>query len=181
METKVRNLINRGAKAIIFVGNAVEGEKFVTALARYENPPVVYSHWGITGSTFAERSANALKKIDLRVLQTFSFIGNDNPAAHALMARYHDRYGTTKGTDIFAPSGTAHAYDLMHMLAIAANKAGSTDMAEIQKEMTQLEYYQGVMKTYHSPFKRTQDALTKDDYLFAFYKNGTLHPLESSR
>ncbi|WP_188009088.1 TRAP transporter substrate-binding protein DctP [Grimontia hollisae] len=181
METKIRNLINRGAKAIIFVGNAVEGEKFVTALARYENPPVVYSHWGITGSTFAERSANALEKIDLRVLQTFSFIGNDNPAAKALMARYHDRYGTTKGTDIFAPSGTAHAYDLMHMLAIAANKAGSTDMAAIQKEMTQLEYYQGVMKTYRSPFKGTQDALTKDDYLFAFYKNGTLHPLESSR
>lgn len=181
MEAKVRNLVNKGTEAVIFVGNAVEGEKFVKALSRHDNPPVVFSHWGITGSKFADRSALALEKIDLRVLQTFSFVGNNTPAAKALMARYHQHYGTTRDTDIFAPSGTAHAYDLMHMLAIAANKAGSTDMAVIQKEMTQLEYYQGVMKTYRSPFKGSQDALTTDDYLFAVYKNGTLHPLESSR
>ncbi|CZF77123.1 C4-dicarboxylate-binding periplasmic protein precursor [Grimontia celer] len=179
MDNKVSNLIEKGAEAVIFVGNAVEGEKFVTHLATHPTSPVVFSHWGITGSEFAKRSEEALKAVDLRVLQTFTFIENSTPAARTLAQRYHQRYGTKHESDIQAPSGTAHAYDLMHMLAIAAEKAGTADMSAIQKELTKLERYDGLMKPYRSPFSHgKQDALTAKDYLFAFYKDGNLYPLE---
>ncbi|WP_281544978.1 TRAP transporter substrate-binding protein DctP [Grimontia sp. SpTr1] len=182
MENKVKNLVQKGVESIIFVGNSVEGEKFVSHLAKHPNPPIVFSHWGITGSEFAHRSKQALKAVDLRVLQTFTFVENDTPAAKVLTQKYHQRYGTRDESDIYAPSGTAHAYDLMHMLAIAAEKAGSADMSAIQKELTKLERYDGLMKQYLSPFGRgMQDALTAEDYLFAFYKDGSLYPLKSDR
>ncbi|CZF77929.1 TRAP transporter substrate-binding protein DctP [Grimontia marina] len=182
MGNKVKNLVQKGVESIIFVGNAVEGEKFVYQLAKYPNPPVVFSHWGITGSEFARRSESALRAVDLRVLQTFTFVENNTPEAKTLVQRYHRRYGTKKESDIYAPSGTAHAYDLMHMLAIAAEKAGSADMSAIQKELTKLDRYNGLLKQYRSPFDRgKQDALTSEDYLFAHYKDGSLYPLESDR
>ncbi|WP_368737460.1 ABC transporter substrate-binding protein [Grimontia sedimenti] len=182
MRSKVDSLVKKGAEAIIFVGNAVEGEKFVTHLAKYPNPPVVFSHWGITGSEFASRSQKALQSVDLRVLQTFSFVDNNNPTAKSFVARYHSKYGTQKASDIYAPSGTAHAYDLMHMLAIAAERAGTIDMSEIQKALTQLEQYNGLMKAYRAPFKNgNQDALSVEDYLFAYYKEGSLRPMETER
>ncbi|WP_407332298.1 TRAP transporter substrate-binding protein DctP [Enterovibrio sp. 27052020O] len=177
--SKTNRLIEQGAEVIIYVGNAIEGQKFLSSLIPYPDPPVVISHWGITGSEFAQKAAHAIEKIDLRVLQTFSFLGNDKPLVMSLANRYHQRYNTTSASDIFAPSGTAHAYDLMHLLAQATRQSGEPDMEKIRQEMTKLEQHEGVMKTYKQPFKNGhQDALTSDDYIFAFYQNGSLYPLE---
>ncbi|MDD1784103.1 DctP family TRAP transporter solute-binding subunit [Enterovibrio sp. ZSDZ35] len=176
---KIDALVKKGVKVIIFVGNPVEGGKFVKALAKLDAPPVVISHWGITGSNFAEKSRQALEKIDLRVLQTFSFINADTPAADKLITRYHDRYNTTHRKEIVAPSGTAHAYDLMHMLAIATKKAGKPNMPLIQQELRKIEQYQGVMKDYQRPFSgKHQDALDRSDYMFATYQDTALYPLK---
>ncbi|PKF51867.1 ligand-binding receptor, partial [Enterovibrio nigricans] len=176
---KIDALVKRNVEVIIFVGNQVEGGKFVQAMAKLDTPPVVVSHWGITGSNFAEKSRRALEKVDLRVLQTFSFINKNNPTADKLVTRYHDRYNTKHKTDIVAPSGTAHAYDLMHMLAIATEKAGKAEMPLIREELQQIEQFQGVMKNYHRPFSgKHQDALDRSDYIFATYHDNALHPLK---
>ncbi|OEE69794.1 ligand-binding receptor [Enterovibrio norvegicus FF-33] len=181
ISSKTTRLIERGAEVIIYVGNPVEGQKFLAALATHPTPPVVISHWGITGSEFAQQAARELERIDLRVLQTFSFIDNDSPIATSLAKRYHQQYNTLSATDIFAPSGTAHAYDLMHLLAQATRKAGSSDMTKIRQEMKNLDQHKGVMKRYQSPFlSGQQDALTPEDYIFSFYKNGMLHPIRST-
>ncbi|WP_198158450.1 type 1 periplasmic-binding domain-containing protein [Enterovibrio coralii] len=139
---KIDALVKHGAESIIFVGNQVEGSKFVKALAKLEKPPVVISHWGITGSNFAKKSHRALNKVDVRVLQTFSFLNAESPEAEQLVTRYHERYSTKLKTDIVAPSGTAHAYDLMHMLAIATQKAGKADMTLIREELLKIDEYQ---------------------------------------
>lgn len=170
-------MIANEVNALIFIGNAIEGKQFIDMLASYPNPPVVISHWGITGSEFGSRTAKALEKVDLRVLQTFTFINNDAPKARELASRYHQRYFTEHAQDIVAPSGTAHAYDLMKMLAMATERAGTPDMSAIRIALKQLERYDGVMKTYQSPFSgELQEALDSNDYLFAFFNGDALYP-----
>ncbi|MDD1792791.1 TRAP transporter substrate-binding protein DctP [Enterovibrio sp. ZSDZ42] len=178
---KTQRLVDQGAEVIIYVGNAVEGEKFLSVLSTLPDPPVVVSHWGITGSEFAKNAANALEKVDLRVLQTISFIDNDSPAVSSLASKYQRKYSTSSTKDIFAPSGTAHAYDLMNLLAQATRQANENSMVRIRQEMKKIRKHKGVMKEYLHPFKQQHDALTADDYIFTHYHNGKLHPLEQIR
>lgn len=77
------------------------------------------------------------------MLQTFTFVDNDNPLAVSLARRYHERYYTQDSTDIVSPSGTAHAYDLMNMLAIATQRAGKPDMSAIRDELKKIDAYSG--------------------------------------
>ncbi|WP_028023781.1 TRAP transporter substrate-binding protein DctP [Enterovibrio calviensis] len=180
-ESKAQSLVDQGAEAVIYVGNAIEGAKFLDALSRHPNPPVVISHWGITGSEFAQKAAKSLEKVDLRVLQTISFIDNEAPNVKSLVSKYHGKYFTSSAEDIVAPSGTAHAYDLMNMLAQATRKAGKNDTGRIRQEMKNTDIHKGLMKTYQRPFETRQDALTADDFIFTHYHNGKLHPLEPTQ
>ncbi|MEZ8027411.1 DctP family TRAP transporter solute-binding subunit [Enterovibrio norvegicus] len=178
--SKVDRLIKKGADVVIYVGNPVEGEKFVSELAQRVSPPSVISHWGITGSDFAQKASVALERVDLRVLQTFSFIDNNDAEVSDLAKRYHLRYSTSEPTEIVAPSGTAHAYDLMNMLATATTRAGKVDMTRIRNEMQKIDKHSGLMKNYIKPFANgNQDALERSDYIFARYQNGALYPVGS--
>ncbi len=178
--SKVDRLIKKGAEVVIYVGNPVEGEKFVSELAQRVSPPSVISHWGITGSDFAQKASVALERVDLRVLQTFSFIDNNDADVSNLAKRYHLRYSTSEPTEIVAPSGTAHAYDLMNMLATATTRAGKVDMTSIRNEMQKIDKHSGLMKNYVEPFAHgNQDALERSDYIFARYQDGALYPVGS--
>lgn len=65
----------------------------------------------------------------------------------------------------------------MNMLAIATQRAGKPDMSAIRDELKKIDAYSGLMKQYQRPFLNDpQDALKAEDYLFAFYKDGTLYP-----
>ena len=72
----------------------------------------------------------------------------------------------------------AHAYDGMHLMAMAVKQAGSTDGDKLRQALENLQgTYDGAMKTYTKPFSPTgHDALLVGDYKWAHWRDGKLVP-----
>lgn len=175
--------IEKGCDVVIFVGNSPEGITALKSMGLIDQDkrlPII-SHWGITGGNFFEKSRESLNKVDLKFLQTFSFI---KPV-------YQDRYEKVfkilkqkfkdikDPSDIFAPAGTAHAYDLVHLYKIAVNKAGTINSEEVRKSLENITDYKGLVKNYSPPFtKKRHDALNGSDFILAEYnKDGVIVPV----
>ncbi|GAB2182206.1 ABC transporter substrate-binding protein [Denitratisoma sp. agr-D3] len=176
-----RELRQTGAQAIVFIGNETEGAvlfKEVAALPAEQRLPLI-SHWGITGGNIVELAGDALAKIDLVVVQTYSFVGANRPAAKRVMAALRRDYGINPPQQVTSPVGVAHAYDLTHLLARAVNQAGSTDRAKIRTALEHLGPYQGLVRDYEQPFAPGRhDALSPAQVIMArFDEGGHLVPL----
>ena len=165
-------LLAAGAQALILVANEVEGAvlvKDLVALPPERRLPVV-SHWGITGGEFASMAGDALHAVDLSVIQTFSFIGQETAAAKRVLAALKRRYGIQSPEKVKAPVGVAHAYDLTHILAKAIDKAGSTDRRKVRDALENLGPYDGLVRRYVRPFAPGRyDALSAENIFFARY------------
>lgn len=161
-----------GAKGIVLVANEIEGSIFVKEIASLpesERLPV-YSHWGVTGGQFFALAGPALKQIDFRVVQTFSFLGNSSAAAQRVVAAAMSTFGVKDVRHIESPVGMAHAYDLTHILARAIHAAGSTDRSVIRDELERVTNYNGLLRHFDQPFTATRhDALTIDDVFLSRY------------
>lgn len=173
-----------GAQAVILVANELEGSLLVremAALPKDQHLPIV-SHWGVTGGEFVRMAGDALQAVDFSVIQTFSFIGRNSPAATRVLAGLRTKYGISSAEQVKAPVGVAHAYDLMHLLAKAIDRAGSTDRAKVRAAMETLGPHDGLVKRYAKPFSADRhDALSPQDVFFARYTaDDTLVPLGSS-
>ncbi|HEY9079325.1 ABC transporter substrate-binding protein [Magnetovibrio sp.] len=184
LKPQVEALRTSGAQAIILVANAREGAVAVNAVARMKSQqrlPVV-SHWGITGGRFVETLGDDIEAVDLTFLQTYSFLRPTRPErADAFLARYYDLFPDTqrKAQEILSPVGTAHAYDLTHMLARAATQAGSVDPDKLRLALENLGRYEGLVKVYDPPFTNNHhDALILTDFTLArFLKSGAIVPV----
>lgn len=161
-----------GAQAVVLVANEAEGSLFVRELASLPSEqrlPVV-SHWGITGGEFSHLAGDALHKVDLAVIQTFSFSGRDTPAVRRVLAAAKRMFKIDSADQIKSPVGLAHAYDLTHLLARAIDRAGSTDRARIRDAMERLGAYDGLLRRYEKPFATDRhEALSPANILFARY------------
>lgn len=143
-----------GAQTIMLVANEQEGSslvKEVAALPKAEHLPIV-SHWGVTGGDFVKLSGPALADVDFSVVQTYSFIGSSDPVANKVMSAMKRKYGVVNARAVDSPVGVAHAYDLVHILALAINKSGSTDRKAIRSALEQVRNYRGLVKNYVRPF-----------------------------
>lgn len=170
--TQYKELLAAGAQAIILVANESEGSLLVreiAALPKAQRLPII-SHWGITGGEFSRMAGDALQQVDLAVIQTYSFIGDDSPTARRVLAALKRSYGIDSAAQIKSPVGVAHAYDLTHLLAKAIDRAGSTDRRNIQKALENLAPYRGLIQTYAKPFTASRhDALSAKNIFFARY------------
>jgi len=184
LQPQLSELIAADAQAIILVANEVEGALFVremAALPQAQRLPIV-SHWGVTGGRFAERAGDALERVDFAVIQTYSFIGDTSPAARRVLAALQ-RHGITRAEDVKSPVGVAHAYDLVHLLAQAIRKAGSSERAKVRSALEQLGPYAGLVRRYTRPFTpQNHDALSIDQAFMArFTADDHLLPLPRAR
>lgn len=174
---KIDRIYASGAETILYVGNGLEASKLVHDLAARDKPLPVVSHWGITGSDFPKIAGDSLKRVDLRVLQTFSFLNASN--SEQLAERYANRYATDSVRDIVAPVGTAHTYDLVHLLAKAIAQANSMERDKIRQALERLESHVGLVKTYAPPFTADRhDALGSDSFFLTQYEGSTLVPVQ---
>jgi branched-chain amino acid transport system substrate-binding protein len=167
-----REVLAAGAEVVILVANEAEGSvlvREVAALPETQRLPIV-SHWGVTGGVFAELSGEALDRVDFAVVQTYSFIGRDDPVAQRVLAALAARYGVAGAEAVKSPVGVAHAYDLMHLLAKAIDAAGSTDRVAIRDALEQLGPHDGLVRRYERPFSpERHDALGPEDVFMARY------------
>ena len=179
----IREAKRSRADVILLVAASREAASLVHAMAQLppnERLPII-SHWAVTGGIFFQRTGALLDRVDLTFLQTYSFLEPTFPEKAAYVVKaYQDRYGTPNGArGIAAPIGVAHAYDLVHMLAMAIKNAGTTDRSAIQSALLGLESYSGLVRNYNPPFRKgRQDALSADDFrLGRFAPDGTIEPL----
>lgn len=182
---RYQELRDAGAQVVVFVANEVEGAiliKEVAALPAAERIPIL-SHWGITGGKFVQLTEGALDKVDLSVIQTFSFFHPQSPLAKKLVSAMHSRYGVASAPQIKSPVGVAQAYDLTHLLIQALQRAGSTERHKIRDALEQLPAWTGAIRHYATPFTATRhDALSDKNIFFARYTSqDTLVPISSAK
>jgi branched-chain amino acid transport system substrate-binding protein len=179
----IESLYAQGADAVMLVANPAEGVSVVRAMAARSQRvrlPII-SHWGITGGDFHSQVADVIDEIELTFLQTYSFYDPPFPRkARALQLRYCEMFDACGTEQIISPVGTAHAYDLIHLLSRAIRKAGSTDRPAVRAAMEQLERYEGLVRIYEQPFSVDRhDALDRADFSLAqFDAQGAIKPLQ---
>lgn len=172
-----------GADVILLAANAPEGIAVVRSMARLPKElrlPII-SHWGITGGDFFDQTRGFLSEVDLVFLQTFSFLDPPYPRrARAVVDAYLKSFpDSDSARDIFSPAGTAHAYDLVHILAMAIEKAGTAERPAVRDALENLGPYEGLVRRYDPPFTaRDHDALDASDMCLARYESdGTIVPV----
>jgi branched-chain amino acid transport system substrate-binding protein len=175
---QLTRLKQAGADVLILVGNAAPGAQVMKSRERMGWKVPVVSHWGISGGRFPELAGSSAG--DAQFVQTHSFFGEQNAAGKRLIAALAKKYPEIKGpADIFSPVGTANAYDAMHLLAVAIEKAGSTDGNAIRQALESIGTYEGLIKTYKQPFTaENHDALGPDDYVMVRYVGNDIHPVK---
>jgi tripartite ATP-independent transporter DctP family solute receptor len=151
--------IYRNAQAMVMVANSLESQLIVQAMAQQSKPIPIFSHWGLTGSDFWKHSQTALRKVDLRFVQSVLLDGTQaNPKLTEFVKRYHKRFGTH--AIVRSPTGSVHAYDLTHLLARAVTHAKTTDREAIRAALESMPPYTGVLRHYNPAFaKDRHDAL----------------------
>lgn len=173
-------LVAAGAQAILLVANEPEGLLLVQAIAKLpaaSRLPVI-SHWGITGGAFSEMAGDALKAVDLTVVQTFTLVGRTDDKAQSVLSTTGRLFNLPRAEDIPSHVGFAQAYDLTHVLARAIDAADSTDRAAIRSAMETVTDYPGLIRHFDITFSpESHEALTASDIFMArFQEDGTLIP-----
>ena len=178
-----KSLKEQQPDAIMLVANAPEGVVVSKALlddTALSATPVI-SHWGIAGGSFVDGlGLPQLNKLNISTIQTFSFLNAYNQdKSDTLLKRYRDAYDP-EATEANVPGvvGLAQSYDLVHLLAKAVEKAGSSERPLIRDALEHIDHYEGVIKHYSRPFTPEQhDALLRDDYFISmFNERGNLIP-----
>lgn len=175
MSPQLLRLKNGGADAIVMVANAPEGAQVVKSKAKIGWSAPIVSHWGISGGRFAELTGDLSESVVF--VQTYSFFGKQSEVGDRVISALKAKHGLKGPEDILAPVGTANAYDAMHILALAIEKAGAADGAKIRDALENLGEYRGLIKTYKRPFTREEhDALTENDYILVTWRQGKIVP-----
>ncbi len=175
---KYHSLRAAGAKAVIIVSNDEASilVKEMAALPERDRLPLI-AHWGLTGGEFTRQAGAALRAVDLAVLQTFSF----DRADPQMRERFLKSASVEKAINverITAPAGTAHAYDAVHLLALAIARAGSADRRRIRDALERLPDHRGLVKQYRRPFTPdNHEALSRSELLMVrFRDDGVMVP-----
>ncbi|MBU3020897.1 ABC transporter substrate-binding protein [Aestuariibacter sp. A3R04] len=177
-------MLESGAQGLVLVANSPEAVTVSQAvLASDRSSLPVISHWGLaSGDYVSSLGLENVSRMDVSVIQTFSFLKQNHARAKALLQRYFTRYGPDKPQAIPAAAGLAHSYDCIHLLALAAEKAGGINAAKIRQSLENLPPFTGAVKTYAPAFSdKARDALmAKDFFMTTFDSNGHLVPIANS-
>jgi branched-chain amino acid transport system substrate-binding protein len=178
MVPQLTRLKQAGADAIVLVVNAPPGAQMMKSRERMGWKVPVVSHWGISGGRFPELAGPTAG--DAHFVQTYSFFGKQGAVGTRFLQALMQKFPQIKGPeDISSPVGTANAYDAMHLLAMAIDKAGSTDGDAIRRALENLGTHAGLIKTYERPFTPdNHDALGPNDYIMVRYENNQIVPVE---
>jgi branched-chain amino acid transport system substrate-binding protein len=177
---KYESLLMAGAKCVVLVANDDEASTLVKEVAALpaERRVPIFSHWGVAGGNFTAQAGKALESVDFTVVQTFSFFRADPAALRHFFAAARS-HNLNKPEDITAPTGVAHAYDLLHILAKAIDKAGSTNRDAVRSALEQVRNHEGLIRRYDRPFSpASHDALGPQQLMMArFGTDGLIRPL----
>ncbi|MBV6341611.1 DctP family TRAP transporter solute-binding subunit [Candidatus Magnetobacterium casense] len=172
------NIEDSDAEVLIVIGTAFDRTAIMKALALLKRKIPLLSHMAfITGGYIPEQ----LKGVNLSFIQTFSsFLNPDDELTRRVLRQYLDTYHVSTAQEIPVPAATAQAYDLVNLLVMAINDAGTFDRPAIRNSLENIKTYHGLVKTYSPPFTKTRhDALDINDYFMAKYdRHGIIVPID---
>ncbi|MBF0614610.1 MAG: DctP family TRAP transporter solute-binding subunit [Magnetococcales bacterium] len=164
----------------LWVLNADEGAGWLRAVAEHRMDLPVISHWGITGGQFFEKTRGLPAVLHPSFLHTFALSKLERSRAQAFQERYRELFDQDPEEVHLPQTGMAHAYDLIHLLAVAIRQAGTTERAAVRDALERIPFHAGLIKNYRLPFVPAHhDALERSDYFLArFDPGGAIVPLE---
>ncbi len=167
-----------GADALMLVGNVGPSAQVVKSLDRMGWKVPIVSHWGPAGGRFTELAGPNGK--DVIFVQTYSFFGKQTPVGERVLDALKKKYPDVKGPGDATPAvGIANAYDAMHLVALAIEKAGSTDGDAIRQGFYKIDNYDGLIKKYTKPFTPdNHDAIGENDYIWTRFIGEQILPVE---
>jgi len=174
---QLTRLKEAGADTLFMVANVAPSSQVVKSLDRMGWDVPIVSHWGPAGGRFSELAGPSGSKVHF--IQTFVFTEEMSGKAADVMAKLQAKFPEIKDlADVTPATGIANAYDAMHLLAAAIERAGSVEGPAIRQGFYDIDEYEGLIKTYKKPFSpENQDALRSDDYIFANFVDGKILPL----
>jgi branched-chain amino acid transport system substrate-binding protein len=167
-----------GADALMLVGNVGPSAQVVKSLDRMGWKVPIVSHWGPAGGRFTELAGPNGK--DVVFVQTYSFFGKQTPVGERVLEALKKKYPDVKGPGDATPAvGIANAYDAMQLVALAIEKAGSTDGDAIRQGFYKIDNYDGLIKKYSKPFTPdNHDAIGVDDYIWTRFIGEQILPVD---
>jgi len=166
-----------GADTLFLVGNVGPSAQVVKSLDRMGWKVPIVSHWGPAGGRFTELAGPSAPSVHF--VQTYSFFGNQRPVGAKVLKMLMAKYPDIKGAGDVTPAvGVANAYDAMHLVALAIKNAGSTDGAKIREGFYRIASYDGLIKSYKSPFTpANHDAINENDYVWTQFIDNEILPV----
>lgn len=168
-----------GADAIVMFALDREGNQILRGMDKLKYKPVIASAWGLAGNLgeLAGPLANGVL-----VFQTFSWMGKQDPKTAAVYQKIADKYKLKSPADLKMGSGTANAYDAIHILAKAIAGAGSYDRVKVRDALYRVKY-EGLVANYDPAFGQAQeqhDAIKQKYYKLTAWYNGSLLPVDQT-
>jgi len=173
-------LRSAGADVLLLAGNVGPSAQVVKSLDRMAWKVPIVSHWGPAGGRFTELAGPNAKEVIF--VQTYSFFGKQSPVGERVLAAMKKKYPDVKGPGDVTPAvGVANAYDAMNLVALAIEKAGSTNGDAIRQAFYKIDKYEGLIKTYVKPFSPdNHDALNENDYVWTRFIGDEILPVDMS-
>ena len=167
-----------GADVLYLVGNVGPSAQVVKSLDKMAWKVPIVSHWGPAGGRFTELAGPSAANVHF--VQTYSFFGDLSPKGKQVLDMLTKKYPDYKGPGDITPAvGVANAYDSAHLVALAIEKAGSTDGDKVREGFYRIENYDGLIKKFVRPFTpQNHDAVTADDYVWTQFVNDQIIPIK---
>jgi branched-chain amino acid transport system substrate-binding protein len=175
---QLSRLRSAGADSLMLVGNVGPSAQVVKSLYRMGWKVPIVSHWGPAAGRFTELAGPNAK--DVVFVQTYSFFGKQSPTGERVLAALKKKYPDVKGPGDATPAvGIANAYDAMHLVAMAIERAGSTNGDAIRQGFYKIDSYDGLIKKYNKPFTPdNHDAIGENDYIWTRFIGQEILPVE---
>lgn len=177
MSAQVIRIREAGADTLLIWGLDREGNQILRSLDKIGYKPTMIAAWGVAGNLgeLAGPLANGV-----RVMQTFTWMGEMDPKTKAIWEKIQKKYGLKDPSDLKMGSGTANAYDAVYILAKAIEKAGSYDWKKVRDALYTVEH-DGLVAKYKPAFDASnperQDAILPQFYRLTAWHNGKLLPI----
>ena len=170
MTSQLNKLKSAGVDTVVIWAQSTPIAHVFRSMEKINWFPLTLTSWAADNIAFYDTAGKTLseKPFFLRTITD-----NRSPAQQKLYDRVSGQM-----TSPTAFGFLAHAYDGMHLMAMAVKQAGSTDGDKLRQALENLQgTYDGAMKTYTKPFSPTgHDALLVGDYKWAHWQDGKLVP-----
>ena len=184
MTPQLMRLRSKGAEVLVGYYLDPEGAQLAKSMRKIEYRPEIVTGMGIV-SQFAELTGNEVAEGFL-CAQTYSWCGKLERRGQEVYDYIRNKFKMAGDCREFkAGSGTAGAFDSIHLLALGIEAAGTCKVPECWAKIRdalekKVKFYDGLMARYSPPFEESDnrhDALLPENYQMCAWHNGFLMPM----